>query len=373
MPRKGENIYKRKDQRWEGRYIRAHREDGSAHYGYCYGKTYREVKQKMITAQSELKSKRNTVSHDAQPLFSEFCASWLRSVSTRVKESTYIKYGSILDKYLIPNFGNSRIGQISTSVADAFRQELLSVNGLAPKTVRDILTILKAVLEYAARQLPDVTLGVEIQYPKGARQEIRVLSQQEQERFVRYLIKDMDRYKFGVLLTLMTGLRIGELCALRWKDILLDEKAICVNATMQRVADYRKSGSSKTKIVITDPKSSCSARIIPLTDQALALCQRFCCREADAFLLTGQADRFSEPRAMQYKLQRYTADCGLQDVHFHTLRHTFATRCVEVDFEIKSLSQIMGHSSPKITLERYVHPSLQLMHENMSKLSVSGL
>ena len=93
---------------------------------------------------------------------------------------------------------------------------------------------------------------------------------------------------------------------------------------------------------------------------------------SEAFVLTGEKNRYMEPRTLQYRLERYTADCGIKNVHFHVLRHTFATRCVEVGFEIKSLSEILGHTSPKFTLERYVHSSMELKRENMDKLAVIG-
>ena len=142
---------------------------------------------------------------------------------------------------------------------------------------------------------------------------------------------------------------------------------------MQRLKDFSENGTNKTKVVISEPKSDTSTRVIPLTVYAAKLCETHWHNNSpSAFVLTGETNRFIEPRTMQYKLERYTADCSLDGVHFHTLRHTFATRCVEVDFEIKSLSEILGHSSPRITLERYVHSSMELKRYNMNKLSVIG-
>ena len=142
---------------------------------------------------------------------------------------------------------------------------------------------------------------------------------------------------------------------------------------MQRLHDYTDGSQSKTKIIISEPKSNTSVRVIPLTDYTAELCKSRICNDPQAFVLTGQSDRYIEPRAMQYKLERFTNECGLEGVHFHTLRHTFATRCIEVDFEIKSLSEILGHSSPRITLERYVHSSIELKRGNMNKLTAIGL
>lgn len=141
---------------------------------------------------------------------------------------------------------------------------------------------------------------------------------------------------------------------------------------MQRLKNMEKDSVSKTKIVVSDPKSNHSLRIIPLNDYAVELCAQWYLSEPSAYILTGATDRFMEPRSLQYRLGKYTRECNLEGVHFHTLRHTFATRCVEVNFEIKSLSEILGHASSRITLDRYVHSSVELKRENMKKLALIG-
>ena len=124
--------------------------------------------------------------------------------------------------------------------------------------------------------------------------------------------------------------------------------------------------------MISVPKSSTSVRVIPLNGEMTELCRKWKPLNPDAYVLTGEEKRYMEPRALQYRIGRCTKSCGLEGVHFHTLRHSFATRCVEAGFEIKSLSEILGHSSPRITLERYVHSSLDLKRENMDKLTLMG-
>ena len=131
-------------------------------------------------------------------------------------------------------------------------------------------------------------------------------------------------------------------------------------------------GESKTKIVIGTPKSDTSARTIPISDDAAELCRKMNPKSPTAFILTG-TPHYMEPRTLQYRMERYTENCGLDGVHFHTLRHTFATRCVEVGFEIKSLSEILGHANTTITLDRYVHSSMELKRDNMNKLAAAGL
>jgi integrase len=172
----------------------------------------------------------------------------------------------------------------------------------------------------------------------------------------------------GVLLSLYTGIRIGELCALRWENIDLTEKTMRINSTMQRIPDFT-GGAAKTQVTITSPKSKCSVRTIPLPDFLAALLASFAA-QPKAFLLTGEKLRFVEPRTVQNRFKAYIKACGIESANFHCLRHTFATRCVELGFDVKTLSEILGHSSVNITLGRYVHSSLDLKRTNMAKLTL---
>lgn len=373
MPRKGENIYKRKDNRWEGRYIRYYDPDGSPKYGYCYAKTYREVKQKLTLSKNASLNGLPVSRLPQNARLSDYCDEWLRINRTKIKESTYAKYNNMLEKHIKPRLGDCLVRRLSTFSFEQFSHDLLFEEELSPKTVKDILTLLHSVIQYLGRRSAEPLQPIEIIYPKIPKSDIRVLTPDEQKRFIEYLSLDSDECKFGVLLALLSGMRIGEVCALKWKDVSLRDRCITVRSTMQRLHDFDSDASSKTKIVISQPKTSFSVRTIPMTDYAARICSLYWVDDPEAFVLTGQRQRYIEPRTLQYRMERYTADCALTGVHFHTLRHTFATRCVEVDFEIKSLSEILGHSSPKITLERYVHSSMQLKRDNMNKLASVGL
>lgn len=368
MSKKGENIYKRKDKRWEARYIKGYTAEGTAKYGYCYGKTYREAKEKVELAKAAWLHNTPSTTDNRRKRFSYYCDEWLQINKIRVKASTYVKYFSMVENHIKVKLGGCFIGALSSVIIEQFTSELLYEDELSPKTVKDILIVLKSILEYAKGQYSGVFPKLQIFYPKEQRKEMRVLTREEQFAFVEYLLTDMDECKFGTLLALLTGLRIGEICALKWENISLENKIIKITATMQRLKDLQNESNKKTKIIISAPKSDTSARVIPLTDYTVNLCKQYNPNNPDAFILTGKSNCIIEPRTLQYKMEKYTKEVGLKDVHFHTLRHTFATRCVEVGFEIKSLSEILGHSSPKITLERYVHSSLELKRDNMNKL-----
>lgn len=372
MPRKGANIYKRKDNRWEARYIKEYKPNGSIKYGYCYGKTYREAKQKMLEVQVALRTEAFSQKLISKQKFSNYCDEWLQVNRNHIKETTYVKYYTILEKYIKPMFGTCNVETLSSIMIAEFSQNLLKEKKLSEKTVKDILSVLNSILKYIANHHVTTLSKIEITYPKQPKKEMRVLTREEQRIFVNYLLNEMDHYKFGILLSLFTGMRIGEVCALRWQDISLEENLIKVSATMQRIQDFSNMRTQKTKIIITTPKSDTSMRIIPMAECIAKLCETQWIDNESAFVLTGSPDKYIEPRTLQKRLESYTKDCGLEGVHFHTLRHTFATRCIEVDFEIKTLSEILGHASPRITLERYVHSSLQLKRENIKKLALFG-
>ena len=368
---KGENIFKRKDGRWEARYIKGYELSGKIKYGFCYGKTYREAKEKVTICKAALVSGKPAPSVNARHRFSFYCDEWLRLRKAKVKESTYVKYDTALRKHIKPKLGGCFPLGITTSLIDDFSEELLFEEELAPKTVHDVLVVLHGVLTYTATLFTGIFPTAEIHYPKPDKKEMRVLSREEQARFVSYLLEDMDTCKFGVLLALFTGIRIGELCALQWENISLKEQTIRIDATLQRLWDPSMTGNARTRIVMGAPKSSTSCRTIPITDYTAALCGKMDPHSSAAYVLTG-TDRFMEPRTLQYRMEKYTRECGLDGVHFHTLRHTFATRAVEVGFEIKSLSEVLGHATTTITLDRYVHSSLVLKRNNMNKLNAVG-
>ena len=371
MSRKGVNIYKRKDGRWEGRYKKGVAPDGKTVYGSCYAKTYRDVKEKLEKCKLQtFLNKKNTKPVSLKP-FGMYCDNWHSVNKNKIKESTMVKYTVTINNHIKPYFGGYSPQLITTEMTADFVDYLLTTKNLSTKTVKDIAVVLKSILKYISKNHGIALIDVVL--PKHTATEIRVLSKEEQQRFIEYLITDIDNYKFGILFALMTGLRLGEICALRVGDISLKEKVVVVRETMQRIKNLSGEGA-KTKVVFSSPKSDRSVRVVPLTNTAYELCkEKVSNASPNTFLLTGSETKFIEPRIMQSKLKKYSKACGIEDMHFHVLRHTFATRCVEVGFEIKSLSEILGHSSPRITLERYVHSSIEFKKKNMEKLEAVGL
>lgn len=369
MARRGENIYKRKDNRWEGRYVKGYDSNGKAKLGYVYAKTYHEVREKLKLA----KMTEGQINYPERTVFSKYCEEWLVLSRNRVKEATYAKYYIIVNKYLKPELGGFTLKKLNTITIERFSNQLLNEAMLSSKTVRDILFVLHSVLGYIYKQKGDLANHIDIIYPKENKKEMRVLSPEEQGLFIKYLLDEMDTVKFGTLLALLTGMRIGEICALRWQDIDMNAQTIAVSNTLQRLPNMNKDDGAKTRIIMGSVKSDKSRRIIPLTSCLEQLCQVMKPASPQAYVLTGNALHYMEPRTLQYRIKKYTQACDLNGVHFHTLRHTFATRCVEAGFETKSLSEILGHASVKITLDRYVHSSIELKRANMEKITLLRL
>ena len=373
MPRKGENIYKRKDGRWEGRYVKERTTTGKIQYGYIYGKTYTEVKKKLV----DLISKREETTIPDKEVknkesFHTIALEWLNFISPKVKESTLVKYQNLLSAYLLPYFGAKPLSYITNDTVEVYCSYLLADGGkkgtgLSSKTVTDILSVLRNILKFASKTREGFSSDmISVQIKKNTK-EMKILSRNEQEQLSNYLYSHLDNRNIGILISLFTGIRLGELCALRWEDISLNEKTIYIHQTMQRIQD--KSGAhKKTKVIVTTPKSSCSIRIIPIPDNLITIIQQILTQK-EGYFLTGSKEKFIEPRTMQNHFKKVLKESSLQYVNYHCLRHTFATRCIEFGFDVKSLSEILGHVSVTITMNRYVHPSIEVKREQMQKLS----
>ncbi|MCQ4021935.1 MULTISPECIES: site-specific integrase [unclassified Ruminococcus] len=363
MPRKGENIYKRKDGRWEGRYIKERGLNHRAIYGYLYGKSYTEVRNKLKQINPN-----EPIDKIHSAVFEQIVFDWLENKKLSTKESTLSHYKSVINNRIIPILGKYEISDITADVVQSYMNSLIR-EGLASKTVSDILAIIKNILKYANCKGIGHNCDLSFVSIKCKKCEIETLTIFEQQKLCTYLIKNMDNKNFGILLSLYTGIRIGELCALKWSDIDIRERLLSINKTMLRIQDNMgEQTSRKTRVIITSPKSEDSLRRIPIPETIIDTLLKLK-QNSDCYILTGSSKQYIEPRNMQYYFKNVLKICNIRNVKFHVLRHTFATRCVENGFEIKSLSEILGHSNVKITLERYVHSSMDLKRKSMDKLN----
>lgn len=350
MARRGENIYKRKDGRWEGRYKNGFKSDGKVRYSSVYGKNYSEVKAVLTSKRAEQKPRYLKCNFT----FEELSALWLESIVNNVKESTYTNYSMKLEKHILPYFGAIRYEKLTVRIFNDFIAEKLSL-GLSPRYVSDICRVIKSITKFARRKLNYADKAELLSLPKRDKKECKMLNSVQQKLLTNYLSDSTSPSNLGIFISAVTGIRIGELCALKWSDIDLEKRIITVTKTMQRIKNI--GGKTATKIVITPPKSKTSVREIPVPDVLYSYLTAM--HKADnCYILTGKKI-FSEPRTMQYKFKAVLKKLGLPQVNFHTLRHMFATKCVDIGVDVKTLSEILGHCSVELTLNRYVHSSME--------------
>ncbi|MCI8940274.1 MAG: site-specific integrase [Dorea sp.] len=377
MPKRGENIYKRKDGRWEGRYIRTRTAAGKAVYGYVYAHSYKEVRLKLQNAAQTACSLTIVRSETTRNLhFRVLTEEWFCHVKPQIKESTYRKYRNLWNSYICPELGNMCFAELTQDVLQIYCKTLLTSGGqegkgLSAKTVSDTLSLIHSIFQYYGSRKFPVPCDTRTITIRQCTKEMRIFSLNEQKMLCRHIHSDLCIRNVGILVCLFTGIRVGEVCALKWDDISFSEKTMYIHQTMQRLqidcAD-RCEESSRTKVIVTTPKSRCSIRTIPIPEELTQILQSVK-GGASGYFLTGSEKKWVEPRTMQNHFKRLLKICNIADANYHALRHTFATRCVEVGFDIKSLSEILGHASVNITMNRYVHPSMQLKQANMQRLS----
>ncbi len=367
MSRKGLNITKRKDGRWEARVIYTYDENRKAKYRYLYGKTFAEVKHKRENLQSEILLGRDIIPPNDLYL-RDICEFFLIHKQITVKRSTLLHYKGLIKSHL-SELGSCRLSELSSTVIEKYSHNLLLSGrkdgvGLSVKTVRDVLSLLRSVLKYAVDQKYITADVMNFSIPHQVKKQYSVLEKKEQLALESFALGNIDSYKLGIFLALYTGLRIGELCALCWSDIDLKQSQLSISRTLQRVSG---GSGSKTEIVITEPKTKTSIRTIPLPK---FLCNMLTALKgaADTYVLTG-TNKYIEPSNYYMRYTRWLKRLDIKHYSFHALRHTFATRCIENGFDVKSLSELLGHADVNITLNRYVHPSMETKIFHMEKLA----
>ncbi len=374
MPKKGENIYKRKDSRWEGRYRKGTDPSGRIRFGYVYGKTYREVHDKLIL----LKSTYKEIPESPSCLFETISQEWLAKEHLTIRVSTYNKYVHILNRHILPELGKNEVKEITSARLNQFIEKKLQngrldhTGGLAPKTVHDIYVVIKSILKYAEYEYHISNHLQPIVLQKRSKPHIDVLEPEYLEKLEAFLQDNGSADHLGILLCLYTGLRLGEICALRWENINLKLGILRIDSTLQRIQNVEETRGMKTQVIRTKPKSPSSRREIPIPKFLLELLRKMNPgSNPDFYFLTGTS-RFMEPRTYQNHFKCYLRANQIPDTNFHTLRHTFATRCTMAGVDAKSLSELLGHSTVQITLNYYVHTSIEEKRRQIEMICQKG-
>lgn len=307
----------------------------------------------------------NGLSEEAQKAWHEagFCTlveEWLDGIEKNRKYSTYIKYKTIYQCHIQGIFLEDTFPQMT----NGYIQSKIAAVELSDSTRHSMLAVIKQTLRYAEKQYGWPMPSITDNFMQNKTHSIEILNRTEQAKLMQFLHRDMDISKAGIFLCLSTGLRLGEICSLKWGDIDPERRLLHVNRTVQRIKSME--GPSKTVLLETSPKSVFSNREIPIPDTLLTLLMAFK-KNGQEYILC--QNKPMEPRTYQNHFKRYLGQIRIPEYNFHALRHTFATNCIDSGMDIKSLSEILGHSNVQITLDRYVHPSMDTKRKYIDALS----
>lgn len=353
MARKGENIYHRRDGRWEGRYIKGRREDGKAVFGYVYGKRYSDVKIELLKLKVQYgQFSKNTLRKMYKTgTLEEWAAYWLEIlVAPDIKASSKQCYCRLLNLHILPALGKVPLAELDGSMLQTY----FDAGEFSASMKYSLWRLLNAIFTAAVRRnVLTHNPCSEIEKARPKRKKPRFLDQREQRELEAVLLK---KQRLMELIALYSGLRISEVCAIETTDFDRKLGALHIRQATQRVE--AEEGPYKTALVIADVKSENSERLIYLPPfLTKMICNYLDTRsfESEFLFVNKRNDGPAEPRTLQYQFERIISEAELKDVHFHTLRHSYATRCLEWGLDVQSLSEMLGHSSARITLEFYAH------------------
>ena len=372
MPKRGENIRKRKDGRWEGRFIKSRDLNGKAIYRSVYGKTYASVKEKL----NEEKNNQSEFLKGNEITFGEALFLWLENNKIKQKTQTYSKYSQLITTQISPFIGHIKLSKINYVTINQYVYEksisgnLNTQEALSPSYIQTICFIIESTIRFCVENNFCSPISGKIVRPTKVRKDIKILSFEEQKVLEKILLSNINETKIGILLSLYAGLRVGEVCGLKWENIDLENGVIHIKNSVQRVKNINEQKEfPKTVLILTNTKTNTSKRTIPISDKM----QRILAKNKQKnnhFVIKGKTYPYTDPRTLQYAFKKCLKECELPEINYHALRHTFATRCVEAGVDIKSLSEILGHTNINITLNTYVHSSLEQKKLQIKKLNL---
>ena len=295
-------------------------------------------------------------------LYSDWIYEWLIEKKEYIKESTYANYSNNIFNHIIPKLGNIYIQDLNHKIIQNFLLDLFKngrkdgLGGLSEKTIKDITIIIKGSLRKAINEEKIRHFELTFNYPKDNKDsKIYILSKHEQNKLTNYVLENLTNRNIGLLISLYSGLRIGELCALQWNDIDFKKNTLSVNKTIQRV--YIKDKEKNiSKVIITTPKTKNANREIPINKDFLELLKHLKTKDED-YIITG-TNKYLEPRTYRKYFNKVLKQVKIKQFNFHSLRHTFATNCISLGVDYKTVSELLGHANVNITLNLYVHPRL---------------
>ena len=295
----------------------------------------------------------------------EIAEAWKEYKRPYVKQSTMAAYVLILENHVLPEFGDN--DSLHEHNVQAFVLKKIE-HGLSAKSVKDILIVLKMVMKFGVKNEWMNHYEWDIKFPVNSQpKELEVLSVANHKKILDYVQHNFTFMSLGIYISLSTGLRIGEICALKWSDINVADGKITVQRTIERI--YMVEGEKKhTQLVINTPKTVNSCREIPISKELLAMVKPMKkVVNADFYVLTNE-DKPTEPRTYRNYYNRLMEKLDIPKLKYHGLRHSFATRCIEAGCDYKTVSVLLGHSNISTTLNLYVHPNMEQKKRCINKM-----
>lgn len=288
--------------------------------------------------------------------FSAIVTLWKEDKKQFVKRSTFSAYVLLLENHLLPAFGEQF--KIEESEVQRFVLQKIE-DGLSQKTIKDMLIVLRMVLKFGAKNKWIMYSPFEIQYPVNREnRQIEVLSKANQKKIMKYIQEHFTFRNFGIYICLSTGIRIGEICALTWEDIDIENGVIHIRKTIQRIYIV-EDGKRRTELIIDSPKTKNSIREVPISRDLLRMLKPIKKIVNPKFYVLTNEAKPTEPRTYRSFYKKFMEHIEVPVIKFHGLRHSFATRCIESKCDYKTVSVLLGHSNISTTLNLYVHPNME--------------
>lgn len=292
--------------------------------------------------------------------YKDWVYTWLVEKKDYVKESTYANYSNIVFNHIIPKLGDYKLNELNHKIIQDFLLELSkngrkdNNGGLSEKTIKDITIVVKGSIKKGINEGKIKYIELSFNYPRDDNEKnIYILTKQEQNKITNYVLNNCTSKNIGLLISLYSGIRIGELCALQWKDIDFKNNKLYISKTVQRIY-IKDKNECISKIVITSPKTKNANREIPINKDFLEILKKIK-SDKNNYILSN-SDKYIEPRIYRKYFNKILKELKIKQFNFHSLRHTFATNCISLGCDYKTVSELLGHSNVNITLNLYVHP-----------------
>ncbi|MCD8291111.1 MAG: tyrosine-type recombinase/integrase [Prevotella sp.] len=296
----------------------------------------------------------------------EIASAWKADKKHYVKRSTFASYALILENHIFPYFGD--MNDLSEKTVQEFVLYETNNKGLSNKTVKDVLMVLKMIMKFGVKNEWMNYHDWDIKYPTSEKKkELEVLSVVQHRKIMVYIKKNFTFRNLGVYISLCTGLRIGEICALKWGDIDIENETITVCRTIERIY-IMEDGKKYTEIIINTPKTKNSYREIPIVKELVAILRPLKKIVNDDYYVLTNEEKPTEPRTYRNYYGRLLDKMKVPRLKYHGLRHSFATRCIESNCDYKTVSVLLGHSNITTTLNLYVHPNMDQKKRCIAKM-----